>query len=320
MLLVNKYTPTRLNDLHIPKQLIDTIESLIEVGYMNMLLVGNMGTGKSSVLHAIIRQYYGDDYGTRDFKQNVLYINNLHEQGINYYRTDVKIFCQTSSVVKAKKKIVVIDDIDLIPEQSQQAFRNCIDKYGHSVCFLTTCSNNQKVIESIQSRMAIIKIPQITYVTMRTIFVNIVKTENISIDKDAERFILSICNTTIKTLINYIEKCKLMNCHITHDMALEICSDIDIKTFERFTRCVKNRDLHTAIHILYSIYDDGYSVMDILNNYFTFVKMTPLLTELEKYKIVPYICKYITVFHDIHESDIELPLFTNNLVATMSCS
>ena len=60
--------------------------------------------------------------------------------------------------------------------------------------------------------------------------------------------------------------------------------------------------------------------MDILNNYFTFVKMTPLLTELEKYKIVPYICKYITVFHDIHESDIELPLFTNNLVAAMSCS
>lgn len=319
MLFVNKYTPTRLGEFHIPKQLIETIESLIDVGYMNMLLVGNMGTGKSSVLHAIIRQYYGDDYGTRDFKQNVLYINNLHEQGINYYRTDVKIFCQTSSVVKAKKKIVVIDDIDLIPEQSQQAFRNCIDKYGHIVCFLTTCSNNQKVIESIQSRMVIIKMPQITHVTMRTIFDNIVKAENMTFDKDAERFILSICNTTVKTLINYIEKCKMMNCHITYDTALDICSDIDIKTFERFTRCVKSCDLHTAIHILYSIYDDGYSVMDILNNYFTFVKITPLLTELEKYKIVPYICKYITVFHDIHESDIELPLFANNLVATMSC-
>ena len=53
--------------------------------------------------------------------------------------------------------------------------------------------------------------------------------------------------------------------------------------------------------------------MDILDNYFVFVKQTDMLTEDEKYNIIPYICKYITVFHDIHEDEIELALFTNNL-------
>jgi DNA polymerase III delta prime subunit len=318
MLLVKKYTPICLGDFHLPNQITQTIDTLIEAGYLNMLLVGGMGVGKSSMLHTIIRQYYGDEYNTRDFKQNVMYINNLHEQGINYYRSDVKIFCQTSSVVKSKKKIVVIDDIDLIPEQSQQAFRNCIDKYGHTVCFLSTCSNNQKVIESIQSRLAIIKLPSITPTIMRNIFATIIQAENITVTKTAQRFILSLCNSTIKTLINYIEKCKLMNCCITYDIAMMICSDIDLKTFDNLTTEVKAGQLNTAIHILYSIYDDGYSVMDILNNYFAFVKITPLLTEMEKYKIVPYICKYITVFHDIHESDIELALFANNLVTILA--
>jgi len=318
MLLVNKYTPQTLIDFSLPKQLTNTFDTLIEAEHLNILIVGGMGTGKSSMINAILRQYYGDYYDTREYNQNVMFINNLHEQGISYYRSDVKIFCQTSSVIKSKKKIVVIDDLDLIPEQSQQAFRNCIDKYGSSVCFLSTCSNNQKVIESIQSRLSIIKLPLITPAIMWSVFDTIVNTESITVTKDASKFIISICNSTIKTLINYIEKCKLMNCIITYDIAQTICSDIDIKTFNKFTNMIKKKDLYTAIHILYSIYDDGYSVVDIMHNYFAYIKFTSILSEEQKYKIVPFLCKYITVFHEIHENDIELSLFTNNLITILT--
>ena len=31
-----------------------------------------------------------------------------------------------------------------------------------------------------------------------------------------------------------------------------------------------------------------------------------------QYVTLPYICKYITVFHEIHEDEIELALFTNS--------
>ena len=125
-------------------------------------------------------------------------------------------------------------------------------------------------------------------------------------------------NLTIKVLINYLEKCKLMNCQITNDVAVRICSDIDLKILEKYTMMVKKGDLTEAVRIIYSIYDEGYSVIDILDNYFAFMKATPILTEIEKYKIVPFLCKYINVFHDIHECDIELPLFTNNLVTMFS--
>jgi len=54
--------------------------------------------------------------------------------------------------------------------------------------------------------------------------------------------------------------------------------------------------------------------MDILDNYFLFIKVTNNLSEDEKYKIIPFICKYITIFHNIHEDEIELALFTNNLI------
>ena len=54
--------------------------------------------------------------------------------------------------------------------------------------------------------------------------------------------------------------------------------------------------------------------MDILDNFFVYLKSTTLLTEEEKYLIIPYVCKYITIFNNVHEDEIELAHFTNNLV------
>ena len=65
---------------------------------------------------------------------------------------------------------------------------------------------------------------------------------------------------------------------------------------------------------MYDIYDKGASVMDILDNYFIFIKTTQIISESEKYEIIPLICKYITIFHNIHEDEIELALFTNNII------
>jgi hypothetical protein len=42
--------------------------------------------------------------------------------------------------------------------------------------------------------------------------------------------------------------------------------------------------------------------------------MTTIFDEIQKYNIIPYICKYITIFHNLHENEIELALFTNNII------
>ena len=80
-----------------------------------------------------------------------------------------------------------------------------------------------------------------------------------------------------------------------------------------YTKFLKDNKLQEAIKLIYELYDKGYSVMDILDNYFLFIKHANCLTEDEKYNIIPYICKYITIFNYIHEDDIELDLFSNNL-------
>ena len=139
------------------------------------------------------------------------------------------------------------------------------------------------------------------------------KSEHILLDEDAEAFVLNISNNTVKTLLNYMEKFKLFGEKITLEIAKHLCSNISFLIFDEYSEAIKTKNLEKAIQIIFDLYDKGYSVMDILDNYFLYVKITPMFTEDEKYKIIPYICKYITVFHTIHENEMELVLFTNNI-------
>jgi len=310
---IYKYQPKKLHEFEISNDFKQMIKTLLEMDNMNILFIGNSGSGKTTLIQALLKEYYKDESLINE--NNILFINNLKDQGIQYYRTDVKTFCQTKSNVK---KTIVLDDIDLINDQSQQVFRNCIDKYGSQVHFLCSCTNTQKVIESLQSRINCIKIKALAKDGLTTILENIVDKENIIIDDDAKKFIVDISNNSARILINYLEKLKLLDQHVTKDLCIKICTNISFTDFDKYTEFCKNGNINEAISLLKQINKKGFSVMDILDNYFTYLKWTDNLNDTIKFEVTKLIMKYISVFHNIHEDEIELALFTNNLIFLFS--
>ena len=310
---INKYKPYYIQDFYIEPKLISVIKLMFELNNLNILFVGYSCSGKTTLLYALIREYYGLSKNDVIPENNILFINNLKEQGIHYFRNEMKTFCQSHSSIFGKKKLVIIDDIDNINEQSQQVFRNYIDKYSHNIHFISVCSNIQKVIESIQSRLQIIKISPPSNEQINNIMNKIIQQENIIIDEKSKEYILLITNGSIRNIINYLEKMYVLGDPITIELCKKICSNISFQEFESYISLLKQNKLNDAIKILYDIYDYGYSVIDILDYFFTFVKLTSIIDEETKYRIIPFLCKYITIFHNIHEDCIELALFTNNL-------
>ena len=311
---IYKYKPTKFDEFEIEPEIIEILKTLISMDQLNILFIGDSGCGKSSLIYTLVKEYYKTTYKS----ENVLTINNLKEQGIQYYRNDVKTFCQSKSSIYGKKRVVILDDIDNINEQSQQVFRNCIDKYSHNVHFISSCSNIQKVIDSLQSRQIIIKLKPLNNTYFHKIIDRICRIEHLEMTTEAKQFIISVSNNSIRILINYLEKFKLLDSVIDLDIAKQTCTNIGFHFFDKYTNYALNKNRLESIKLIYDLFDKGYSVMDIYDNYFLYVKNTTLLTETIKYEVIKLLCKYITIFYNIHEDELELALFTNNLVEIIS--
>ncbi len=77
---IYKYKPKRLDDFEITHELKNLLLSLNQNNNLNILFVGNSGVGKTALIDSLIRNYYGDTYNN----ENILQINSLKEQGIQY--------------------------------------------------------------------------------------------------------------------------------------------------------------------------------------------------------------------------------------------
>ena len=116
--------------------------------------------------------------------------------------------------------------------------------------------------------------------------------------------------------MNYLEKLTLLK-EKDIDLVRQLCSN-GFHECEIYTKMCKNNQLKQAIKYIIEIHDKGYSVIDVLGSYFIYVKNTDIIEENLKYEIIKLICKYITIFNELHEDKIELVFFTNNMVNLFS--
>jgi DNA polymerase III delta prime subunit len=265
--------------------------------FTHLLLMGGERTGKTTLANLLVRTVSRD---------NILHINSLKEQGIQYYRNEVKCFCQTTSFVK---KIVVIDSLDDMNEQAQQIFLNYVDKYGHNVSFIAIGSNPQKIIEGIYSRFVLINLKPVRPAYLQSFMERIVATESIQLEPDVIPYLMTLSNYNIGTAVNYLEKYKILDIPITKAYVEQTHTDIHAPMFHAYLNCLDHKE--RALSCMVQLYSDGYSFADILDAFYVFLKgeESPF-----RYELIKTICKYIVILNTIHDHPIELIFFVEDCV------
>lgn len=316
-IFITKYKPYYLKEFGLDEKRMQLLRTLYEIEDINILLVGSASSGKTTLLYAMIREYYNIKKEKTIPDTNILFINQLKEQGIHYFRNEMKTFCQSKCSIHGKKKMIVIDDIDNLNEQSQQVFRNYLDKYKHNIHMICSCTNIQKVIESIQSRVHIIKLYLPDNRQIEGLMERMIEETGIPIKESALEKIKSTIKRENENIVQMISKMEKMyiyhtNCEIELDEIEKMTSNIKKEDLEKYIQHIKKGDLKEAIQILQNM--EGYSVIDILDHLYNHIKESIHLTETQKYEMIPLLCKYITIFNKIHEDHIELAIFTNDLI------
>lgn len=81
-LFLVKYQPKYFQDFN-NSSIIEILNTLMLIDKINILFIGDIGTGKTTYLNAIINEYY-KDIPKENLSYNILHINSLKEQGINF--------------------------------------------------------------------------------------------------------------------------------------------------------------------------------------------------------------------------------------------
>tara|TARA_Y100000741_G_scaffold358568_1_gene337931 strand:+ start:152 stop:1132 length:981 start_codon:yes stop_codon:yes gene_type:complete len=314
-----KYKPQLLSDLYLDEKVFEVLSKLVDLNNLSIILIGDHGSCKTTIINAILNDYYLNIEKQLQ-NDNILYINSLKEQGIQYYRNELKIFCQSKSTINNKKKTIIIDDIDNINEASQQVLKNNLDKYIGNINFVISCVNFQKVLDGIYSRLLPIYINKIDDNNLLKIIDKITTTEKIKLNKVHKNRIIQLSEGSVQTIINYIEKIYLIGKNIDIELIENISTNIErISLLNLTNACIVEKNVEKGIAEILKIYNKGYSVLDILDDYFNYIKHCKKTNEELKYEIIKLICKYITIVNTVHDNELELCFFVNELTKLEVC-
>jgi DNA polymerase III gamma/tau subunit len=305
--LSQKYVPTTIQELPYNESFKYILQKLIGINILNVVLVGNENFSKNMIINTIIKTFNLSD-------RDVLNINNFKDQGVSNIRYEIKLFSQTTTT---KKRVLVIEDIETYSENIQKLFINNIDKWSQNIHIIITCNNIYNVDESLVSRLFPIAIPNIEEEHLREKMNQIIEAENINLDDAIKEFIVGICDNNLQTMYHILEKCVFLNDSITLDGLSRACTIIHSKTLHKYFELLRENNTWDAYKHLLQILENGYSVIDVLNELYFFVKTTDILSEKEKYSCFKIISDYIVTFITIHEEELELLIFTKDLIAIL---
>ena len=144
---VEKYRPKKVADCILPPATAKEFDSFIERGQIpNLLLCGPAGTGKTTAAIALCNEL---DY-------EFIMINGSNEGRLmETVRSTITQFGSSLSL-EGKRKCVIVDEAEGMPNDPQMALRNMIEELSSNCSFILTCNFPNRIIPAIHSRCAVV--------------------------------------------------------------------------------------------------------------------------------------------------------------------
>ena len=173
MLWTEKYRPDRLSKIvGQPSFVMDAQTWVIRGDMMNVLLYGVAGVGKTAAALALSNEILGE------FKDgNFFEINASDDRRLDTVRNQIKEIASTQVIGDAPFKIILLDEMDGMTKDSQNALKRIMERYADNCRFIMTANDQYKIIHPIQSRCANYGFGRITDANIMTVLCDILDAE-----------------------------------------------------------------------------------------------------------------------------------------------
>lgn len=200
---VEKYRPIDFDDIVLDAHNKHFFNNLIRDSYIpNMLFYGPPGTGKTTTIINLIRSY--QEKHNEMNNGLMLHLNASDERGIDTIRTQIFSFVNTKTFFKTGAKFVILDEVDSMTKNAQQALSCMLHSYVN-VRFCLICNYISKIDETLQTMFIKIKFNKLPKPQVITFLQKIILCENLNYTTEQLQYIQCIYDSDIRSMINFIQ-------------------------------------------------------------------------------------------------------------------
>ena len=254
MLWTEKYRPAELSRIIGQEHFILDAETWAESRIMpNILLYGNSGTGKTAAGIALSNSILG-----KDAKDNFFEINASDDRKLETVRTSIKSIAQSGSIGDVPFKIIMLDEMDGMTSDAQNALKRIMERYANNVRFIITCNDKSKIIFALQSRCANYHFKTLSNEVILDAVKSLLTSEGLENkydDKSLYAFIGSF-NGDLRRAITELQAAA------SSDNPLKLQVQLGLKEYENIIDEIINKNTN-AISLLHNLLYDGRSVKEI---------------------------------------------------------
>jgi replication factor C subunit 2/4 len=209
---VEKYRPQTVSDITADDNIISVLHSCVKEDDMpHLLFHGPPGTGKTSSIHAIAHELFGDDY-----KKRIYELNASDDRGIQAVREIIKSYAKLSVNQAATNngrivppyKIIILDEADAMTRDAQDALRVIIEENCAVTRFCFICNYTKQIINPIKSRCAMFEFHPIPSDKIIERLKRIAQSEGLVCEENVYQLIAKIVNGDLRKAIMMLQNIK----------------------------------------------------------------------------------------------------------------
>lgn len=201
---VEKYRPSEFEQIVLSDENEGIFKTIIEQNYMpNMLFYGPPGTGKTTTIMNLISRYQ-----QRNGEQNrglMIHLNASDDRGIDVIRCQINHFVTSKTFFGGGMKFVVLDEVDYMTKNAQQALVYLLQEPNPHVRFCLVCNYISKIDETLQSAFVKIHFNHLPQEKITRFLFNIAEKEAIDLSPEQALRIQQMFGSDVRSMINYIQ-------------------------------------------------------------------------------------------------------------------
>jgi DNA polymerase III delta prime subunit len=202
--LCEKFRPTNFDDIVLDPLNKNILKNIIETSYFpNLLFYGPPGTGKTTTIINLVNSYQIKNNQQR--KGLMIHLNASDERGIDIIRNQINQFVNTKNLFNQGMKFVILDEVDYMTKNAQQALRYLLQSYSNNVRFCLICNYISRIDEGLQNEFLKLRFNQLPETEIINFLNNISIKEGLNLSMESLKKIQRLYKSDIRSMINFIQ-------------------------------------------------------------------------------------------------------------------